>query len=353
MSKITTKDIASICNVSQSTVSMILANKSDVSFSVKTRDKVLKAAIDLGYKMKPSEKIDSYSKSIAILVPNVSNLYYTNLIDEINRYSYSKGYSCFVGITTRDIKKEKAYLDILSKGTMVGIIYLYSSNLVDELQSIYVDIPIVTICDKDSKLNINTVDLDSKQMGIIAADHLLSLYHRNLAYVTTPLHSLEKTRNLRLDGIKQCIADTQHKFESLDVLSFESGETINFSSSKFEYLNGYELVKNYILSGGIATGFIAINDMVAIGIIDAIKDLKYKIPNDYSICGCDNIPLASTSLLSLTSIDHATDTKAIDAVDIIINQISLTRSKRRSTTYINYKPELIKRNSTGYNKVIR
>ena len=70
-------------------------------------------------------------------------------------------------------------------------------------------------------------------------------------------------------------------------------------------------------NGTASTAFIGNNDMTALGIMDAITKLGYKIPFDYSVCGFDNIPLASMKQISLTTIEHATVQKGHEAVDLI------------------------------------
>lgn len=107
--KITTKDIANYANVSQSAVSMILNQKSNVSFSEETRKKVLNAAKELGYekKKKKDTQLIGLSKVIVIMCPFLSNHYYSILVHSITERAHDYGYVTFVAPTLRNPNTEQ------------------------------------------------------------------------------------------------------------------------------------------------------------------------------------------------------------------------------------------------------
>lgn len=97
------------------------------------------------------------------------------------------------------------------------------------------------------------------------------------------------------------------------------------------------------------TAFVGNNDMTAFGIMAAISDHGYRIPNDFSVCGFDNIALSAMPQISLTTIEHASLAKGREAVDIIYkkNTHKNITSKHHYIMRMEYEPELIVRNSTG------
>ena len=101
------------------------------------------------------------------------------------------------------------------------------------------------------------------------------------------------------------------------------------------------------------TAFVGTNDFVAIGIMDAITSLGYRIPEDFSVCGFDNTLVASFSGISLTTIDHCIGEKGAYAVSMLMNQKNRMeqkdgkREKKRSIMRLEYEPQLIVRHSTG------
>lgn len=113
--KVTTKDIADYVGLSQSAVSMILNNKTNVSFSDSTRQKVLDAAKELGYQKEKSIEQTSkpLSKVILIMCPFLSNHYYTTLVHSITERAHDYGYLTFVAPTLRNPSTEQYYLDLM------------------------------------------------------------------------------------------------------------------------------------------------------------------------------------------------------------------------------------------------
>ena len=114
--KVTTKDIADHVGLSQSAVSMILNNKTNVSFSDSTRQKVLDAAKELGYQKKKKSIVQTskpLSKVILIMCPFLSNHYYTTLVHSITERAHDYGYLTFVAPTLRNPSTEQYYLDLM------------------------------------------------------------------------------------------------------------------------------------------------------------------------------------------------------------------------------------------------
>ena len=77
--------------------------------------------------------------------------------------------------------------------------------------------------------------------------------------------------------------------------------------------------------------------------------MKYKVPNDFSVCGFDNIPMAGMNRVSLTTVEHSIEAKGREAVDIIVRiRDSKTKNQPRSfVTKLEFEPFIVKRKSTG------
>ena len=120
--KVTTKDIADHVGLSQSAVSMILNNKTNVSFSDSTRQKVLDAAKELGYQKKKKsieQTSKPLSKVILIMCPFLSNHYYTTLVHSITERAHDYGYLTFVAPTLRNPSTEQYYLDLMKNNIVL------------------------------------------------------------------------------------------------------------------------------------------------------------------------------------------------------------------------------------------
>ena len=330
--KVTTRDIAEYTGVSQSTVSMILSNKPHVSFSKETIDKVRQGAKELGYK-KPvagvKKKEQALAKSIIVICPLLSNGYYSMIIHSITERAKDYGYTVFTVSTLRDVSQEELYLNLLSGFELAGVISLYPPTKIAQANALSKQVPVVSIGDKPDACRFDAVELDSKKPGYIIAEHLLSLGHKHITYICTPIRPKEIGRIHRLAGLRSCFKDHG------------------------EYQNGYDMASQALDEHTSSTAFVGNNDMTAFGIMAAISDHGFRVPHDYSVCGFDNIPLSSMPQIALTTIEHASLAKGREAVDIIYkkNTQKNISAKHHYIMRMEYEPELIVRNSTGKCKI--
>lgn len=121
---------------------------------------------------------------------------------------------------------------------------------------------------------------------------------------------------------------------------------------KGRYETGYLLASHLIDHNVPVTAFAAMNDTVAYGVIDAIVERGKRVPQDYSVCGCDNLPSSAYQKISLTTVEPYITEKARDAVDLLARKIRAKGNGGRkkgpvSITRIEYEPQLIVRKSTG------
>ena len=353
--KVTTRDIAQYTGFSQSTVSMILSNKPHVSFTKETVDKVQEAVEKLGYvKPVPSkqQKNSLLSKAIVLVAPILSNSYYTMLIHSITEKAQEYGYHVLTITTLRDVTKEEAYLKLFSKFELAGIIYLYPPTRIQELNALSKEVPVISIGDTSKSVRFDTVELDSKKPGKIIGDHLISLGHTNISYICSPLSSKEIGRMNRLQGLKDSFIEHGLDVNQIDVKSASNAQYNQYPPEISEYQNGYDLTLQALEEKTTSTAFVGNNDMTALGIMAAILDYGYRIPNDFSVCGFDNITFSSLPQISLTTIEHAVYQKGIEAVNIIHrkNQKNKTKGRRNYVMHLEYEPELIVRKSTARNK---
>lgn len=352
--RVTTKMIAEYIGMSQSTVSMILSNKPHVSFSQETRDKVLKAAEKLGYEKKrkaPILKDQLLNDTLMVICPILSNCYYTMMIHSIAERAQEYGYATFVAPTMRDASIEEHYLQMFSHLNICGVIYLYPPAMVQEANKLSSIVPIVSIGDKPPDSSFDSVELDSKKPGYLIGEHLISLGHTHVTYVSTPINEKEIGRMYRLKGIQKAFRKHGYPIEHVEVVSPDFATYSGYPANTSEFSNGYDLTVKVLDNQTKSTAFIGNNDMTAFGIMSALSDRGYRIPQDYSVCGFDNINLSSMPQISLTTIEHASELKGREAVDIIYRK-NMTKKKTGGSKYnyimrLEYEPELIIRNSSG------
>lgn len=358
--KITSQDIAEKAGVSQSTVSMILNHKYNVSFSRDTIERVEKIAKELGYeipKQKKKKETHKKEKLLVIFCPNLTNPYYVMLLQGIERRAKEQGFALFICDTQRDLKMEERYLKMMPAMSPMGIIYTCnpSSCYMQTVENLAKEIPIVVINNQNEKLNVDAVELDNSKLGRVMARHLLELGHRRVAYIAPPLTVRQKQRSKRVEGFLKEFAEAGCKDQ---VIIRAAGEEMdqNVQNIDSEYRIGYELTKELLEEQKKITAIVGLNDMIALGVLDALYEAKIRVPQEISVMGCDNILFAKQKRVSLTTIEHFVVLKGRDACDIIIKKMQMNHTKYSeleplSIYHIEYEPQLIKRGTTAVAKI--
>ncbi|MCQ2491820.1 MAG: LacI family transcriptional regulator [Lachnospiraceae bacterium] len=352
--RITTKMIADHIGMSQSTVSMILSGKKNVSFSEETKQRVLSAAAELGYekKRKSDKKLNQeLSNTIMVICPTFANNYYAMVIHSISERAKQYGYSIFIAPTLRDSDTESYYLDLFKEMNLCGVIYLYPPAMVYQANALSEKIPVISIGEKSMQSKFDAIELDRIKPGFLVGSHLLDLGHRKVTYITSPIHRHEVGRSDRLEGIRSAFKENGLSADQVTLMDANPEDYQLYSPDNAEYRNGYDQTIKLLKKGTDSTALVGNNDLTAFGIMCALSDMGYKIPRDFSVCGFDNIPLSAMAQISLTTIEHASDLKGIEAVDLIHRKIAMKKNARSSRyNYIvrlEYEPELIIRKSTG------
>lgn len=367
----TTRDIAKACFVSQSAVSMILSGRKDIHFAPETIERVKRTAKEMGYeyKARAKRKKTGTNDTIMIMCPSLATQYYTTLIQFITQEAQEHGLCTLTAYTNRSKEREEYYLNMAADTGFYGVIYTYAPRAVTSLNHLHGKVPLVLINDHNSDLKIELLELDSKKSGRLIAAHLLELGHRDIGYMTTPLSSIEVPRRRRLEGMQEEYERQGFDPAMIHVVSGKREDQETITGNK-HYDTGYGLTRKYFKKREDIlkkkeetnaeleniTAFVGTNDFVAIGIMDAITSLGYRIPEDFSVCGFDNTLVASFSGISLTTIDHCIGEKGAYAVSMLRNQRTRMeqkddkKEKKRPIMRLEYEPQLIIRRSTGKRK---
>ena len=119
------------------------------------------------------------------------------------------------------------------------------------------------------------------------------------------------------------------------------------STVEIEHRTGRALAKKCIRMYPDVTAIVAINDMVAYGVIDEIIEEGFRIPGDYSVCGFDNIYPSKFSGVSLTTIDHFINQRGQSAFSLLQAKLENGDTERVALTRLEFKNKLIDRKTTG------
>ena len=247
--KITSMDIAEAAGVSQSTVSMVLNKKYNVSFSKETVEKVERAARELGY-VPPKRKKKKGTKKEKLLVvfcSNLTNPYYVMLLQGIESRAKEQGFGLFVCNTQRDLKMEERYLKMMWELRPLGIIYTCNPShcFMDLVKELSQKIPVAIINNQNEKMNVYAVELDNSKLGRIMARHLLELGHRNVAYIAPPLTARQKQRSKRVEGFLKEYEKSGLR-ENVIIKAAKEEIDLDVALIDSEYKIGYDLTKELL-----------------------------------------------------------------------------------------------------------
>ena len=329
------KDVANKAGVSITTASMVINNK-DISVSEGTRRQVLQAARELGYLRR--ERVNS----IALMVPDLGNLYYVELTRSISLCAQERGYNLLIFDSNNSPEREFSNLTTLRRTGVQGIIMGIASTGEDlsQMAPVARDIqsqsqtPIVLLDRSCAPFNCHTICVNNFKGGYLASGHLLDLGHERVGCVTGPIAFSECQD--RTNGFRQAFIDRGVPFRDDWIIHGE-----------FTVESGYRSAKALLDQG--VTAIFAQNDMIAFGVYQYLRSHGCRIPDDISVVGFDNISFISMTDIPLTTVAQPIREMGRKAIDILINTPFITDNADR--VMLSLQPELIVRNSTARPKV--
>ncbi|MDT2760085.1 ribose utilization transcriptional repressor RbsR [Enterococcus xiangfangensis] len=281
--KITIKDVAKRSGVSIATVSQIL-NGNDQKFSPKTVEKVLAAKAELHYEPDyfARRMIMKKSKTIGVLVPDITNPFFSTLVRGIEGVLYRENFVTMLCNADLDTKKETDYLEELSRRGVDGYIIASSaiSNRAINETLRKKNFPYIVLDQKKAEGFSDAVLTDDFSGGNMAAEHLKQFGHQRVA-VVLPENATENIQT-RLIGFQTVYPDA--------VLIY----------AKMSKKGGRQAAKAVVETD--VTAVFAINDELAFGLYLGFAELGKKIPQDYSVIGYDNVDMCEYVTPQLTTI---------------------------------------------------
>ena len=347
--KVTLKDLAAQAHVSPASVSMILNKKSIDRFSQETVQTVLELATSMGYQQPKGKQftlVKPADKLIVIVCPSLFNPFYTTIIQGIEIAARQLGYITSVRTTYWDTTTERLIMEESQGLNVAGIIFAMIPQQPELACQLSQALPVVAIGDRRNDLELATVDMNNFRAGQILGRHLTELGHRQLAYLSTTLNNQHSSRVRRCQGLESACQDSGAQ---LHVLSREITPDQEITHVDVEYTTGYQLAQSCLQQYPQVTALVAINDMVAYGVYNAVRDTGLKVPEDISVAGFDNIFPSRLHGLDLTTMDNSLVECGKSAFHLLQEEMNSYHSQGKfsSITHVEYKCKLVARQSTG------
>lgn len=265
--RITLRDVANRAGVAPSTVSRALSEPGRIS--PETTRAILAAAADLGYETKVEVVGIRQPKTVALLVPDITNPFYFDIIHGTQEQLKAAGYIQLLVDTEESADVEAAALESVID-SCAGVILAASRLSTEALGFAGQRVPLVAINRNDAK--VPTVLIDPT-MGVHQAfQHLESLNHRRVAFISGPTKSWSN----------------QWRWQVFEEAAREHGvEAIRLGPYPPKQTSGAAAADALLTSK--ASACLAFNDLLAIGMLRRLQSRGVNVPQDVSIVGCDDI----------------------------------------------------------------
>ncbi|EKZ4840434.1 LacI family DNA-binding transcriptional regulator [Listeria monocytogenes] len=324
MKKTSIKDIAKLSGVSVATVSRVINDNG--RFSEETREKVLAVIKETNYQMNFSAKSLRMNKSfsVGILVPDISNYFFSSVVQQIEAILFDQGYSTIICNTGRNLDKEMAYLNMLESKMVDGLIVISGA---DEFGFKYTNaengIPYVCI-DRQPKDKKDTIFISSNHyQGAFEATE--ALIHAGVKSPVIFMHSRQSSSaKERLKGFQDALKKNNIRYDP-DVSKF----TVDLQIHDYQ-----KSIITFVNEVTTMDGIFAINDNIALELLNLLPTIGKKIPNDIKVIGFDDTPQCNYTVPKLSSVKQNIPKIAQITVENLITIIKNPKQKKRITEIV-------------------
>lgn len=292
MDRVNLKKLAEELNLSVSTVSRALSDSYEIGSE--TKEKVLALAKKLNYQPNPfaSSLRKQKSKTIAVVIPEIANNFFTLAINGIEKVAQEKGYHVLIYLTHEDHLKEVSIAQYLINGRVDGVLMSVSgeTNDISHIENLTKkNIPTVFFDRVCEKINAPKITTDDYESGYKAAGHLIERKCKRIAYLSASKSwSINKKR-------------LQGYLDALKVNSIQEDSSLITDCSNNDADN-YKIITELLSLPNRPDGIFASIERLAITSYEVCRQLHLAIPQDVKIVSFSNLQTASLLNPSLTTI---------------------------------------------------
>lgn len=331
--KPTIKTIAQIAGVSHVTVSKALRDAPDISSQTKSR--IIQIARDIGYTLNVAARNLSTNKSgtIGMLVPAMGeNTSYNAIFNEISAVAAENGYCVMLGSSHRDIELEKKHCKMMVENRVGALIVASCTSDVSHIKNICQNtIPVLFVGGKTDPNEKYSILCDYRYSATLAVEHLYSLGHKDIAFFAYGPDNL--TIRQKEEGF---IAEMAK--HGLPPKIFKAGHSSNTLAA------GMELTDQLIAQNNLPTAVWCASDLMAVGVLNALKVHGLSAPEDISVIGHDDLYFDLFPDITLTTLHTPMTEIGRAALELAL---SLINGEKEVESRQLFRTSLVIRNTTG------
>jgi LacI family transcriptional regulator len=309
-SKVTIMDVAAEADVSYGTVSRVINNSDHVK--QETRERVLAAMRRLGYVANRQARSLAGGKtnSVGVLVPDLGTGYIGEIIRGIDSELWLSNLDLILYTTHRTASKEANYVANLAKGMVDGLLLVLPRSPADFIGTLTErNFPFVLIDHQGIGKDCPAVGAANWQGGFTATEYLIKLGHQRIGFITG-WKDLGCALD-RLDGYRSALR-TNH---------IPDDPKLIYEGTFFQP-DGFTGALNLLDLSDPPTAIFASNDVMAMGVMDAVRHKGLRVPDDVSVIGFDDIPQSSLIRPALTTIRQPLEKMGRVATQMLLESLS-------------------------------
>src|SRR3954471_5416397 len=328
------KDVARVAGVSVGTVSNVI-NRPD-SVATETRARVLSAIDRLGYVRSESARQlrAGRSRIMGLLVLDMGNPFFVDVARGAERAAREDGLGVMVCNSAQSASEEAEYLSLFAEQRVRGVLLTptdASGRNIDSFRRH--GIPFVLVDRVAEGTTECSVSVDDVAGGALAVRHLVDAGHRSIAYVSGP-PGLNQVRDRRT-GALNALAEAGLGPECLRELPTE----------RLDVAAGRDAGARLLGLAERPTAVFCANDLLALGVLQALYAAGVKVPDDMSIVGYDDIEFAAAATVPLTSVRQPALTLGTIAAELLLQETGERAAEHRHR-HVVLRPELVVRGSS-------
>lgn len=309
--KKTIRQIAEMAGVSVTTVSQILNNKGS-RFSEETRKRVLDIVNEHQYRPDyfASNLINRHSKTIGMIVPDVTDFFFSKMVEGVEKYLNPLGYMLILCNSQQSLKKEIQLLQDLNHRSVDGVL-LATPNLLPEEYAyghdFYRRMPLILIDRGINQRDTGRLIIKEYEGAYQAVHYFAKQGHKHIAMLKEngTYYQLQERFNAYRHALKDAGIPFKKQYVAVGDLTIEGG---------------YQMAKE-VLTHPEITAIFCSNDAVAIGCYRAIYEAGKKVPEDISVIGFDGLPFTPSLTPALSTVSQPIFDIGFTAAKFIVDAI--------------------------------
>ena len=332
MKTVNIREVARQAGVSVATVSNFL-NRPEI-VAPATRDRVRAVIDDLGYRPNQAARqlSNGYGTAVGLVLFDVRNPFLTGVARGAEDHLHTVGRTVVLCNTDVDPAKEERYLQMLLQQQAQGVLITpaaLSREWVERTRGR--GLRPVLFHNSTDHPDVCSVAVDDAMGGELAGTHLLARGHRRITCVTGPAHMRQSVD--RLAGCRRAVELAGLPEESVDVVE----------ASAFTLEQGRRAGERILASAKECTAVFCANDLLALGLMQALTRAGRRIPDDIAVVGFDDIESAATAGIPLTSVHVDGHALGAAAAKLLVEEVEEPGHRHRR---LSFTPHLVERASS-------